>query len=576
MEDIEIDTTRYDKAEQRRESKFGLHYKWIALSNTTLGSLMAAIDQSIVLISLPAIFDGLGVNPLVPGNSDLLLWLLLGYTIVSSVTVVTIGRLSDIFGRVKIYNFGFLVFTIASIMLSVSSYYVHGTSGALSLVILRIFQGLGGGFIFANSAAILTDAFPHNERGKAMGFNQIAFIAGSLLGLLVGGVLSTIDWHLIFLISVPVGIAGTVWAYVALHEIATIRRNQKLDVFGNAAFALGLMCILLSTTYGLAPYKNQSMGWSNPAVVGGFIAGLAFLSAFVFIEMRVKDPMFRLWLFRIRAFSAGIVSMLLAGIARGGLQLMLIIWLQGVWLPLHGISIENAPFEAAVLMSPIVVGFLLTGPLSGYLSDKYGARFFTTAGMLINTVGFFMLSGLPVNFDYAYFAAIIFVMGIGQGMFAAPNTTAIMNSVPAEHRGVSSGMRATFVNVSQSFSLAIFFSLLVLGISSDLSSSLYNGLMAENVSSSVALMASNLAPSSALFAMQLGYNPIKAILPSNVIAVLPAQNANTVLGTGFFPSLLSAPFISGIHKVLFFGAVLTFIAAVISGLRGKRYVHSRS
>ncbi len=567
-----IKMSEYERQELQQEKKYGIHYKWVALSNTTLGALLASIDSSILIIALPAVFNGLGVNPLSTGNIELLLWLLLGYTIVSSVTVVTIGRLSDMFGRVRLYNIGFAIFSSASVLLYASSYLVQGTAGVISLTVLRLVQGLGSGFLFANSAAILTDAFPEDERGKALGFNQIAAIGGNLAGLLIGGVLAAIDWHLIFLISVPIGIAGTIWAYVALHELATIRKNQKLDILGNITFAVSLTTILLSLSYGILPYGNSSTGWTNPLVQAGFVLGLALLALFAFIETKAEDPMFHLWLFRIRAFAAGNLSMLLAGLARGGLQFMLIIWLQGIWLPLHGVSFVDTPFQAAIDMIPLVVGFLVSGPISGYLSDKYGARLFSTLGMLLNVIGFLILAIMPVNFNYTLFAITIFFLGVGQGMFSAPNTAAVMNSVPPEYRGVSSGMRATLLNVSFMFSLAIFFSLLIIGISSSLPGALYDGLISQNVSHTAALQISNLPPSSALFAALLGYNPMKTLVPPDVINSLPAENANVILGNTFFPNIISSSFMSGMRIVMYSGAMMSLFAAIFSALRGRRYV----
>lgn len=553
--------------------KHGIPYKWVALSNTTLGALLASIDSSILIISLPAVFNGLGVNPLSTGNVELLLWLLLGYTIVSSVTVVTIGRLSDMFGRVRLYNIGFAIFSSASIFLYASSYLVQGTEGIISLTILRLVQGLGSGFLFANSAAILTDAFPENERGKALGFNQIAAIGGNLAGLLIGGILAAIDWHLIFLISVPVGIAGAIWAYTALHEIAIIRKNQKLDILGNVTFAVSLTTILLSLSYGILPYGNSPTGWMNPLVQAGFVLGIALLALFAFIETKAEDPMFNLWLFRIRAFAAGNLSMFLAGLARGGLQFMLIIWLQGIWLPLHGVNFADTPLQAAIDMIPLVVGFLISGPISGYLSDRYGARLFSTLGMLLNFIGFLVLASMPVNFNYLHLAITIFLLGVGQGMFSAPNTAAVMSSVPPEYRGVSSGMRATLINVSFMFSLAVFFSLLIVGISSSLPGALYDGLVSQNVSSATALQISKLPPSSAVFAALLGYNPMKTLLPPDVINSLPPENADIILGNTFFPNIISGSFMSGIRIVMYSGALMSLLAAIFSALRGRRYVH---
>ncbi len=563
--------SEYDKLELEREKKFGPRYKWTALSNTTLGVLMATIDSSILIISLPAIFNGLGVNPLTPGNIGLLLWLLMGYIIMSSVVVVTIGRLSDMYGRVRLYNLGFAIFAIGSTLLYIVSYAFSGTTAVILLIVFRLVQGFGGGFLFANSTAILTDAFPKNQRGMAMGINQIAAIIGSVIGLIVGGVLSAIDWHLIFMISVPVGVIGAIWSYIALREIALIRKNQRIDIWGNITFAGALAALLLSMTYALLPYGTNSSGWSSPYVITGFITGFVLLFAFIIIEIKAKDPMFHLGLFKIRAFAAGILSLFLAGIARGGLQFMLIIWLQGIWLPLHGVNFVNTPLQAGIDMIPLLLGFLVMGPISGKLSDKYGARILSTTGMTINVIGFIWLATLPVNFNFVEFAAVIFTLGIGQGMFAAPNTTSVMNAVPPEQRGATSGMRATFTNMSFMFSIIIFFTLLVVGFGNALPNTLYNGLVSQSVPSSVAHSISELPPTSALFAALLGYNPMQILLPANVTKTIPAANLSVITGTHFFPSLIAQPFNDGMHTVLIVAAIMAGIAAVASALRGKRH-----
>ena len=560
----------YDVEERRREAQLGPNYKWIALSNTTLGVLMATIDSSILIISLPAIFNGLGVNPLTAGNITLLIWLLLGYIVVSSVIVVTIGRLSDMFGRVKLYNLGFAIFAIGSTLLYVVSYTFSGVTAVLMLIAFRLVQGFGSGFLFANSTAILVDAFPKNQRGMAMGVNQIVAIVGGVVGLVVGGILSSIDWHLIFLISVPVGIMGTIWSYLALHEIALIKKNQKIDVLGNVTFALALTIMLLSMTYGLLPSGNSSAAWLNPYVIGGFALGLLLLVAFAVIELRANDPMFDIALFRIRAFSSGILSLFLAGIARGGLQFMLIIWLQGVWLPLHGVSFMHTPLQAGIDMIPLLLGFLVMGPLAGHLSDRYGARLLSTAGMAIDVVGFLLLASLPVSFSYPIFALIIFVIGVGQGMFAAPNTIAVMNAVPPEQRGATSGMRATFINVSFMFSIIIFFTLLTVGFGSALPSALYKGLISQGVPSAAAHTISALPPTSALFAALLGYNPMQTLLPQNVTQQIPQANLTVITGNTFFPNLIAQPFIHGMHIVLIVAALMAAVAAVASALSKSR------
>ncbi len=564
-------TERYDLEERKRESLFGIHYKWIALLNTTFGGMMAAIDSSILIISLPAIFKGIGVNPLAGGDSGLLLWLILGYTIVACVAVVSIGRLSDMYGRVRLYNLGFVIFAIASTIIYIFSYALTGTTCVLAIIFMRLVQGLGGGLLMANGAAILTDAFPVNERGRALGINQIAIIAGSLAGLLIGGVLAAIDWHLIFLISVPVGIIGAVWAYMALHELAIIqKKKQKFDVLGNVTFAASVLSVLIALTYGVQPYAGNPVGWSNPIAEFGLAIGIMLMIAFVYVETKELHPMFALELFRIRTFSAGNLSLLLAGIARGGLQFMLVIWLQGIWLPLHGINFENTPLQAAISLIPLILGFLVAGPLSGYLSDKYGARMFTTVGMAINTIGFLALASLPVNFNYTAFAVVIFMMGFGQGMFASPNTASIMSSVPPQYRGVTSGMRATLMNLAQVLSISLFFSLLTIGIAASLPNAMYSGLVAQNVSSGVATQISKLPPTTALFSTLLGYNPMKILIPNTTLSALPKPNQDVLLGTTFFPNLIAQPFIQGMRVVFYCGAFMTFLAAICSALRGKQ------
>ena len=334
-------------------------YQWVALSNTTLAMVMATVDGSIVIVSMPAIFRGINLNPLVPGNVTYLLWMIMGYLLVQSILVVTLGRLGDIFGRVKIYNLGFLVFTLASVGLSFDPF--QGTHGALWLIGWRFVQAFGGAMLMSNSAAILTDAFPEGKRGMALGINQVAGISGQFVGLLLGGLLSAWDWRAVFWVNLPFGLFGTVWAYKSLREIASTRK-ARIDWLGNLTFAAGAGVLLTSITFGIRPYHSDPTGWANPMVFGGLILGVALLALFCFIETRVKDPMFRLSLFRIRAFAAGNIASLLGAIARGGLQFMLVIWLAGIWLPLHGYDFTVTPLWAGIYMLPLTAGFLIAGP----------------------------------------------------------------------------------------------------------------------------------------------------------------------------------------------------------------------
>jgi EmrB/QacA subfamily drug resistance transporter len=546
------------------------HYKWIALSNTTLGMLMATINSSIVIISLPAIFKGIALNPLQAGNVSYLLWMLMGYMLVTAVLVVGFGRLGDMFGRVRIYNAGFVVFSLGSIALALDPW--SGGSGAMWLIIWRLVQGVGGAMLFANSTAIITDAFPANRRGMALGINQVAAIAGSFIGLIVGGLLAVIDWRAVFFVSVPIGIIGTIWSYKSLHEVGT-KNPGRFDVLGNLTFAIGLTAVLAGITYGIQPYGGSSTGWTNPWVLGAIIGGLVVLALFVVIELRSKDPMFNLGLFKIRAFAMANLAGLLASVGRGGLQFMLIIWLQGIWLPLHGYSYEQTPLWAGIYMLPITIGFLIAGPLSGTLSDRFGARLFATTGLVVVAASFVALLLIPVNFPYWIFAIITGMSGIGSGMFGAPNRSAIMNSVPRNQRGSASGMAGTVQNAGTSLSIGIFFSLMIAGLSTSLPQTLTSGLTSHGVKAAVAQQIGQTPPVSSLFAAFLGYNPIESLLKS--FGVLHAHGVDTATLTGkeFFPQLISGPFHEGLVVVFTAAAIMSIVAAVASLIRGRQYVH---
>lgn len=549
-----------------------VEYKWVALSNTTMGTLMAAIDGTIVLISLPAIFRGIAINPLT--SFQYLLWILFGYSLVTSTLLVSFGRISDMFGRVRLFNLGFAIFTIGSLLCAATPN--TGSLGATELILFRIIQGVGGAFLFSNSAAILTDAFPPRERGKALGINMTAAIAGSLVGLVLGGVLALFNWRYIFLVSVPVGAIGTIWSYWKLKDMATIRRGQKLDVWGNLTFAAGLTLVILGVTYALEPYKSASMGWGDPWVVASLAAGLGLLVSFPFVESKVKDPMFRLSLFSNRMFSAANLAGVFSSVGRGGVQIMLIILLQGIWLPLHGISYQTTPFWAGIYMIPMIVGFSIMGPVSGYFSDKYGARTFATLAMILTAGTFIALSFLPYNFSYLPFAVIILVMGMAGGLFAAPNIASIMNSVPPEHRGAASGMRATLQNTGQTISLAIFFTIIITGLATGLPGALANAMVNAGVPQ-LSSTFSSISPTSALFSAFLGYNPMVTILSlpqlASVVHQIPTATYNYLTGQTFFPTAIAPAFISALDLSFYIGAALSIAAAIASLLRGKVYIH---
>jgi MFS family permease len=543
-------------------------YKWIALSNITLGTLMVFINQSIVLIALPAIFRGIDLNPLTPANTGYMLWMLMGFMVVLAVLLVTLGRVGDMFGRVKMYNLGFAVFTAFSILLAVT--WLHGPGAAVWLIAMRIGQGVGGAMLFANSSAIITDAFPPNQRGLGLGINNVAAIAGAFIGLVLGGLLAPVQWHMVFLVSVPFGIFGTVWAYRRLED-RSIRTPAQIDWWGNATFAGGLVLILIGITYGLLPYGRHTMGWTSPTVMAEILGGLALLAVFCAIETRAANPMFRLTLFRIRAFTAGNVASGLASLSRGGLMFMLIIWLQGIWLPLHGYSFSSTPLWAGIYMVPLTVGFLVAGPLSGHLADKHGARPFATGGLLLVALSFVLLEMLPVNFGYPFFAVLIFFNSVGMGLFIAPNQTGIMNSLPSDQRGAGAGMAATFNSSAQVLSIGIFFTLMILGLSATLPSTLFHGLLSQGVPPSTATRVSHLPPVGSLFAAFLGYNPMATLLGPDALHHLTAAQARYITGRSFFPHLISAPFGKGLEKAFDFAAIVCLLGAVASLLRGGKY-----
>ena len=557
-----------------RRTLRGGHYKWVALSNTTLGMLAATVNASIVIIALPAIFRGIKLNPLEQGSFTYLLWMLMGYLVVSAVLVVTLGRLGDIYGRVRMYNAGFAIFGLGALALPFDPF--TGPAGALWLIGFRVIQAVGGAMLMANSPAILTDAFPADQRGTAMGINQVAGISGQFIGLILGGVLAAIDWRLVFIVSVPIGLGGTIWSYLSLKEVG-VRTPARIDWLGNVTFAAGLILLLTGITYGIQPYGGHSMGWTNPLVLTGLIAGPLLLLLFCYIETKVDAPMFDLHLMKIRAFAAGIGATLLASIARGGLQFMLIIWLQGIWLVLHGYNYADTPLWSGIYLLALTFGFVVSGPVSGWLSDKHGARAFASGGLLVSALAFGGLLFIPVNFSYPEFAVLIFIAGAGMGLFSAPNAAAIMNSVPARQRGAASGMLATFQNSGFVLSIGVFFSLMIAGLASTLPTTLTNGLTAQGVPHAIAAKIGSLPPVGSLFAAFLGYNPVRSLLgPTGVLNHLPAHNVSVLTGRTFFPGLISQPFHHGLVIVFSMAIAVLCIAAAASALRGGKFVHEEA
>jgi len=548
-----------------------IDYKWIALSNVVIATLMGTVNGSIIMISLPAIFNGISIDPLT--SFQYLLWLLMGYGIVTATLLLTFGRLSDMYGRVRIFKLGFLIFTVGSILL----YLTPGTKdeGAIELIVFRLIQAVGGAMFMANSAAILTDAFPPSERGKALGFNMVAVLSGQFIGLILGGILAVYDWRLVFLVSVPFAIIGTIWSYLKLKEVSFKPQKKKIDIWGNITFSAGLTILLIGITYGLMPYEKDPMGWSSPWVIAFLAIGALLLIAFPLIESRAESPMFRLELFKIRAFSYANIAGFLGAIARGGVMFMLILLLQGIWLPLHGYSYESTPLWAGIYMLPLTAGFIIMAPVSGMLSDKYGPRWIATIGMLTVAVSFMLLALLPSDFEFWQFALGLFLMGVGNGMFGSPNSASIMSSVPPEDRGVASGMMSTMMNTAFTVSMALFFTIVIIGITSAFPAAMGSSL-ADLGAVELAPVLSSIPPTGALFAAFLGYNPVSSILaslPASIASAIPAETVKALESSTWFPSTLAEAFMPSLRLSFFLGAVLSVIAAILSGMRGERYIH---
>ncbi len=533
---------------------------------------MASINATIVMISLPAIFDGLKVSPLSSYGFTFLLWILMGYMIVTASFLVSFGRLSDLHGRKRFYSLGFVIFAAASIALSfVPS--GSGYTGALWIVILRLVQAVGGGFIMVNGVALLTDAFPDNERGKALGINQVAFVAGSFIGLVAGGVLASIDFHLIFIVNVPIAIAGALWSIYYLKEEKTTK-VVHMDYLGNILLSAGLILITLAFTYALVPSGGSSLGWSSPFVIGALVAGLALIALFIPVEFRHREPMFNLRLFKIHLFSFGNVALLFNSMARGAVMFLVIIWLQGIYLPLHGVPISQTPFWAGIYTLPLMLGVVATGPISGYLTDrmgpKNGPRFFSTMGLVINAIGIAFLAFLKPDFNLLAFVSALLLIGIGSGFFSAPNTKSIMDSLPTLERGAGNGVRTTFANIGSLISTALFFTIAITLFAATFPGVMYSNARAAGLPAGISEQLSAIPASSMLFSSFLGINPIKGYISqynaSELSGVSPAALAN-VTSDEFVPRVVAQPFISGLQIAFYISVLLLAIAAIISFLR---------
>ncbi len=411
---------------------------------------MALLDSNIVLISLPTILRKL------PDTSTIAaVWILMGYILVISTILLTIGRLGDIFGRIKMYKAGFAVFTIGSGLCSIS---FDGTA----LVFFRLVQAVGAALIYSNSTAIITDTFPPSERGRALGINSVGAICGSVLGLVAGGVLtSTLGWPSIFWINIPVGTFATVWAHLKLKELGVKTRGERPDIFGMVIFGAGMALSLAGLVFG------SLSGW---AILDLEImtSGILLMILFVYAEARIRAPMMELKLFKIKEFSTGILANLLAAISRGAVSFVLVFYLQGVLL-------LNA-FTAGVWLIPFSIAYAISGPISGYLSDRRGSREFATAGMFVSATAFEWFSILPEKAPYNEFVIPMIITGIGGGLFYSPNIASIMSSVPINRRGIAAGMSSTLFNAGALLSLGICFAIFATSVPSSILQEIFAGL----------------------------------------------------------------------------------------------------
>jgi EmrB/QacA subfamily drug resistance transporter len=471
-----------------------LQYKYTVLTNTTIGAFMSQLDGNIVLIALPTITRSLNASAFEA------LWVLMGYILMTAVLLLAFGRLADMYGKVRLYNLGFAIFTVGSGLCSLS------LNGGM-LVFFRLVQGVGAALIWANNAAILTDAFPPNERGRAIGVNLVAGISGSVVGLILGGILTVaLGWQSIFWINLPIGAFATYWAYKKLRELGTVH-HERIDLPGNILFAGGLTAFLVGLTLGALS------GYTLVDVVS-MVAGLLMVGGFVYVELHSRTPLMDFTLFKIRAFTAGILSNFLASIARSAVSLVLTIYFQGV-------LIYDA-FKAGLALIPFAVAFVSLGPLSGYLSDKYGPRWFTTVGLSISTAGLVGLALIPVNVSYSVLAVLMILVGAGGGMFVAPNISSIMSSAPVTRRGVASGMSATLVTTGALLSLSISFAVLATSIPINVLQAVFAGLPLSGGAPSVDLF---IGPMHTIFWI-MALMSLVAIVPS----ALRGQGVGVVVG----------------------------------------------
>jgi EmrB/QacA subfamily drug resistance transporter len=431
-------------------------YKWWALSCTSLGMLLATINSGTLIIALPDLERHLHTNLLE------LVWVILVYMIASTVLVLSAGRLSDQFGRKKAFVIGFLVFAAASLGAGFAG---NGTQ----LILWRILQGIGGSFLFANAAAIVTDAFPREQLGVAMGTNTMVAAVGLVIGPVLGGALVAISWHWVFWFNVPFGLAGALWAWLVLKEITGRSEDRSFDVLGTITFLIGLTGLVLGIS------KGGISGWDNTTVIAGLIAAVVFLPAFVLIESRHPAPMLDLGIFKNRLFAAASGAAFLNGLSRFALMFVFVFYFQGVQ--------GDSPILAGLKLAPLAVGMLIASPLAGIWADRKGSRTLASIGMLVTAFGLGLMTTLGRDTTYWAPGIYMFIVGVGSGMFNSPNTAAMMGTVAAHRRGIASGARILVQNTGAVLSIAFVLAVVTSSVPRNVLFAVFSGL-AHHISNS--------------------------------------------------------------------------------------------
>ena len=425
------------------------HYKWWVLSCTSLGMLLATVNSGTLIIALPDLERSLHTTLLQ------LVWVILAYMIVSTVLVLTAGRLSDLFGRKTAYVLGFLVFSLASLGAGFAG---SGTE----LILWRILQGVGGAFLFANAAALVTDAFPRRELGLAMGTNTMVAAVGLVIGPVLGGALVAIDWPWVFWFNVPLGLLGCVWGALVLEERSGRSKEHGLDLLGVTTFVVGLTGLVLALS------KGGLSGWNDPLVIGGLTAAAILLPLFVVIEQHARSPMLDLDLFRDRLFTAASAAAFLNGLSRFALMFLFVFYFQGPQ--------GQSPIMAGLELAPLAIGMLVASPIAGAIADRHGSRALAAGGMLVSAIGLAGMTTLQADTAYAWSAFWLSLVGIGSGMFNSPNTAAMMGSVPIHRRGVAAGVRVMLQNTGAVISIAFVMAIVTEAVPKDVLFKIFSGL----------------------------------------------------------------------------------------------------